>query len=129
MRFTVSGHKNILALHRNTIEFTKSKELTLRGDCVIGVNADFKLDEIKKISKNKKIRIKIRVDDLAEEINAEVYPDFDCKDEIVVRRTDFLSKRTLGIKADKAAVDIDRKIIEKMKDPKTKMVVEIEKAA
>ena len=39
--FTVRGHNNVLALHKNTVEFTKDKELTLNGDCILGVDANF----------------------------------------------------------------------------------------
>ena len=44
--FFCFGHKNILAKHRNTLEFTKDKDLTLNGDCIVGVNANFDLKEI-----------------------------------------------------------------------------------
>ncbi len=33
------GHENILSTHRTTIEITKDKNLTKKGDCIIGVNA------------------------------------------------------------------------------------------
>ena len=35
-----TGHSNVQSLHSRTIEITKDKELTLRGDCIIGVNAN-----------------------------------------------------------------------------------------
>ena len=41
--FTAYGHKNILATHKTTIEFTKDKELSLKGNCIVGVRADFDL--------------------------------------------------------------------------------------
>ncbi len=34
------GHPNIRAMHEKTIELTKAKDITLRGDCIIGVNAN-----------------------------------------------------------------------------------------
>jgi len=34
------GHKNILSLHKKTIEITKESELTINGDCIIGTSAD-----------------------------------------------------------------------------------------
>ena len=41
MRFEIqfSGHENIRSNHKKTIEITKEAELTLRGDCIIGVCA------------------------------------------------------------------------------------------
>ena len=34
-----SGHKNVLSLHKKTVEITKEPHLTVNGDCIIGVNA------------------------------------------------------------------------------------------
>ena len=55
MKFRIYGHKNMLAIHKNTLEFTKDKELTKRGDCIVGVNSDFKIT--KEILNAKKIKI------------------------------------------------------------------------
>src|ERR687886_94820 len=33
------GHPNVQSLHTKTIEITKDEHLTLRGDCIIGVQA------------------------------------------------------------------------------------------
>ena len=58
--FNIYGHKNILSLHQNSLEFTKDKDLTLNGDCIVGVNSDFKLNEIKSLIKEYDT-IKIRI--------------------------------------------------------------------
>ncbi|MEM3427878.1 MAG: DUF371 domain-containing protein, partial [Nitrososphaerales archaeon] len=39
-RIKFSGHRNICATHKTTLEITKSTHLTHRGDCIIGVGAD-----------------------------------------------------------------------------------------
>ncbi|MEA2036911.1 MAG: DUF371 domain-containing protein [Nanoarchaeota archaeon] len=127
-KFRAYGHKNITGKHKNTLEFTKDKELKLEGDCIIGVNADFSLDEFKKIIENKtninkvenrELKMTIKVGDLEEEVYFEINPDFDDSEEIVVRRSDFNSKRTLGIKADKACVDFSREFISRLNDPES----------
>ena len=48
MQFKIpfTGHKNIRALHKKTIEITKDSDLTPSGDCIIGVNALYGCDEI-----------------------------------------------------------------------------------
>ena len=116
--FNISGHKNILGTHKNTIEFTKDSELTLKGDCIIGVKADFNLSELKAlVKKYSKIKIIILVDNLVEEINAVSNPEFNDEHEIVIRKTAFISGRTLGIKADKAIRDLSRDLINKLKKP------------
>jgi uncharacterized protein len=124
--FFCYGHKNVLGTHRNTFEFTKDKDLTLRGDCIIGVKADFKCADLMNFIKNKKkILIKIKVDDIVEEIECEVNPCFYNDHEIVVRRGDYCSVRTLGVNCNKASKDLSREMMDKMKDPKCKMEVEI----
>jgi hypothetical protein len=40
--------------------------------------------------------------------------------EMVVRKSDYASDRTLGIHADKAAKDLSRDLVEKLKTPKQK---------
>ena len=63
MKFTAYGHPNITARHKTTLEFTKDKELSLRGDCIVGVKADFSLSEIKKFIKSLKTnKIKIIIE-------------------------------------------------------------------
>ena len=34
-----TGHKNILSLHKKTIEITKDSELSVSGDCIVGINS------------------------------------------------------------------------------------------
>ena len=126
MNFTAYGHPNITARHKTTIEFTKDKELTKKGDCIVGVNADFSLKEIKdfiKKNKNKKIRLTIKVDDIEDTITGYVNPDFNDDKEIVIRKTDFVSKRTLMINADKACGDLDRKLLWALKDVNKKICI------
>jgi len=121
MKFFIFGHPNISSSHKTTLEFAKDKELTKRGTCIVGVKADFSLQEIQKLLKSRKIKIIIE----KEEIIADTNPEFNDKKEIVIRKTDFKSERTLGINANKAAVNLSRKLIEKLKNPKEKVTVEI----
>lgn len=124
MNFRAYGHPDILATHKTTLEFTKDKEVTREGNCIVGVNSDFSLNELKKITNNsKKIKIIIKVDCLEEQINCEVNKNFNDDKEIVVRKGDFVSERTFGVKADKAAGDLDRKLVERLKNPEQKILV------
>lgn len=124
--FYFYGHENLLALHRNTIEFTKDDHLTKQGDCIVGVKADFSAQKLKDFSREKKkFRLKITLGDLSEEITASTNPDFDDMHEIVIRKSDFNSSRTFGIRADKAAINLSRGLVEKLKDPSAKGKVEI----
>ena len=56
------GHPNILGTHETTFEITKEKELTKKGDCIIGVKANKSCydlsDEIKSaLKEGRKVRI------------------------------------------------------------------------
>ena len=125
MIFSIFGHENLLGTHKTTLEFTKDKHLTLNGDCIVGVNATFSYDEIMKLVNDKdKFKIILKFDDMVEEINCDVNKDFCDKEEIVIRKSEFISDRTLGINADKAAIDLNRGLINKLKDPNTKIMVE-----
>ena len=128
-QFHAYGHLNILATHKTTLEFTKDSELSLKGDCIVGVKADFDLDEIKKIidkSKNKKIEILIKTDDkkIQEGIEAELNPNFDDNNEIVIRKTDFASQRTLAVRSNKAAFELKMELIDYLKQ-KNRIIVAI----
>ncbi len=124
--FSAYGHRNITAKHKTTLEFTKDKEVTKRGDCIVGVKADFNLKSIRKFIKNKKkIKIIIKVKNIRKEIRCELNSNFNDDREIVIRKSDFTSKRTLGIMADKAAVDLNKNLIKELKDNKSKMTIEI----
>ena len=124
--FICYGHENILSLHRNTIEFTKDSSLTKNGDCILGVNADFDYSRLKEFmdkAKDKEIGCEISVEDIKDQFSFFLNPDFSDKEEIVIRKTDFKSDRTLGINADKAAKDIKRELIDEIKDKNIKIKV------
>ena len=135
-RFNAYGHPNIIGTHKTTLEFTKDKELSLKGDCIVGVNADFDLKEIKQFIdslKNKKITINIKTISKDEEhrkiyerISAELNADFGSDKEFVIRKTDFVSERTFATKADKAAFGLNKDLIAFLKEKKNKISVIIE---
>ena len=130
-KFHAYGHPNILGTHKTTLEFTKDKELSLKGDCIVGVNADFNIGEIKKFMKrlqNKKITIIIETFNkkISEKIAAEINPEFNSDKEFVIRKTDFVSERTFAIKSNKAAFELKIDLIDYLKDKKSKVNVVIE---
>ena len=124
--FCCNGHRNILSTHKTTLEFTKDKDLTKNGNCIIGIGADFEMDSINKLLEFDNIIIKIKVDELSDKIIAKVNKYFNDRNEIVIRMGEYASERTLGIRADKASKHLNRKMMDKMKNPKQKMTVEIE---
>jgi len=112
--FSCIGHENITAKHKTTLEFSKDKKVSLNGDCILGVEADFDLPLVKefiKSLKGNKIEIIIRINSIEEKINAEINPQFNSNNELVIRKTDFVSERTFAIKADKSAADLSRRFV------------------
>ena len=119
------GHENIQATHETTFEITKETTLTKRGDCVIAVKAtkgaaDLPL-EFKKAARKKgaQITITIEAGELREIVRTMGSPQLllTHPTDLVVRKTDYVCGRTLAIRADKAASDLSRKLVEKIQDP------------
>lgn len=126
MEFTATGHTHVLSTHRNTIEFTHDKNLTHRGDCILCVNATYTLDAIKKEQFSGKIKITLTVDGSTDEVVAEYNPSFSDPHEMVIRKTNFTDKRTFAIHATKAAKDISREFVEKMKNPEAVLMITVQ---
>ena len=120
--FSATGHQNIKATHKTTLEFTKDNHVTKSGDCVLGINANFKLEELKQFLNKKQIKITIIIEienpkeTITETIKAVPNPNFSDEKELVIRTTDFKSPRTFATHADKASKDISRKIAERAKN-------------
>jgi hypothetical protein len=123
--FTCSGHINLLGTHKTTLEFTKENHLTKQGDCIIGVSADFDASALQRfvLDSPKKVFCRLEAGGHTDSFSFILNRDFCHPEEIVIRKTDFLSDRTLGIFSRKAAIDIDRNLISSLSDPTTKCTV------
>ncbi len=121
----------MLGKHKTTFEFTTDKELTLNGDCIVGVSSNFEFSELKKFVKDCNNKIKFIINDNLgnrDEIVAVVNRNFCHETELVVRKSDYLDDRTFAIKADKAAFEINRKIIKSLENPDNNVFVEVKDA-
>jgi len=125
------GHRNIQATHKTTLEFTKDTHLTKRGDCIVAVAANRALADLSAKFKetlrktNAKLTITIEVDGITEQINAQGSPSLILThpSDLVVRKSDYVCNRTLAVHADKAACDLSRELIEKLKNPQQKVKI------
>lgn len=136
MRFEIpfSGHKNITAKHQNTIEITTEPQLTVNGDCIIGVSASCGCNglpaQLKKEIRDpsSKIRFSIVVDNKSFTVNGFGSKDLELSHphDIVLRKSKFVCPRTIAVKCDKASDSIPKKIIQKLQDPQTKGVFVID---
>jgi hypothetical protein len=123
-----SGHENIRSNHKKTIEITKESELTVRGDCIIGVNASSSCFDLPESLKEKirdpksKVQFSIKVAEHEFVVAGRGHPDLTLthKEDIVIRKSDFVSPRTLAIKCDKASDLLPREMVQALQNPKAR---------
>ena len=132
MRIRVFGHRNITGTHRTTIEVTTAPHLTTRGTCIIGVRASHSLSDLKEKLipvRECNVRVVFTARSITDEITGFVHPSlkFTDKEAIIFRKSSFLCPRTLLIRSSKAAGDLKRELIKKMRDPCQEMVIDIQK--
>jgi len=119
------GHRNILAIHPTTLEFTREDDVSKRGDCIIMVSADKAMPdmsaEFKEKLRREKARLTILIEagGMVETVNAygSAHLTLAHPLEMVVRKSSYICSRTLAVKADKAAADLSRDLIQKLKNP------------
>jgi hypothetical protein len=125
------GHENIQATHPSTLMFTKDKHLSNAGDCIVAASSDKSLADLSHSFKNilrkpnAKLTIAIEAGGLIEKINAfgSSKLTFAHSTDMVVRKSAYISDRTLAILADKSSNDLSRKLIEKLKNPEQKITI------
>lgn len=116
MHFHAQGHPNIKGTHKNTFEFTKADHVTPAGDCIIGINANYDLDELKHFAQNNaRCKITLIADGITETLTAQTNPGFHDDHELVVRIGEHTDKRTFAFRAEKSAKYLRRDLIEKLK--------------
>ncbi|WP_297521350.1 DUF371 domain-containing protein [Thermococcus sp.] len=126
------GHENVKATHKSTLEFTKEDHLTPRGDCILCIEADKGINDLSEefkaaLKTGKRLLIRTKVGNLVDEVLAEGSPDLilDHEYSMVVRKSTYIDGRTLAVRANKAARDIDRRVVELLKNPETVAEVEL----
>jgi uncharacterized protein len=125
-RITFHGHENILGTHKNTLEITKDECMSKRADCIIGVGAEKGCADLCSETKRwlwdgKWLGLEIRCAHVSFSFVGRGSSTLDLKDpnEIVFRKSDFTSSRTLALRCSHAACDIPRKMISFLQDPNT----------
>jgi len=127
------GHPLIQGIHPTTFEVTRDETLTLSGDCIIGVAADkgaADLDPgLKAVLCDDRAVLTTRL--IAGGRTVEVRSrgsaalTLDHPADLVWRRSDFVSDRTVGIHADRVAAGLPREFIEALRRGE-ELVVELE---
>ncbi|MDI9620113.1 MAG: DUF371 domain-containing protein [Candidatus Nezhaarchaeota archaeon] len=119
-RFKAYGHNNVSATHRTTLEITREEHLTPRGNCIVAVKSEKGVaglgEDVKKALKQRhaKVSLILKVLELEDVVTG-------LGDErlmltstlaIICRKSQFVCPKTLMIKCDKSAADINRELVE-----------------
>lgn len=136
MRFEISfhGHKNVRSLHPKSIEITTDSDLTVNGDCIVGVKAScgcFGIPDKMKTLLQKpqsEVTCTILVGDLSYKITGRGSEKLTMKNphDIVIRKSNFTCPRTLSIGCDTASDSIPRQMVKALQNPETKGIFRIE---
>jgi len=119
------GHENVLSTNKTTLEITKETHLTKKGNCILAVSADKALAELTSEFKEGlrkdggRLTVTIETGNIIEIVKASGNPRLILihPTDVVIRKSSFICDRTLAIRADKAAADLSKKLVEKMKNP------------
>jgi hypothetical protein len=125
------GHKNIKATHESTLEITREAKLSKKGNCIIAVSASKAVtdlfSEFKENLRKEDARMIMLIEagEVVEAVNAFGSPQLILTDptDMVVRKSSYICNRTLAIQADKAAFDLSRKLVLKLRNPKQKVKI------
>lgn len=118
-KIMAKGHENVLSLHKSTFEITKDKDLSLSGDCIIGLDIDKSMEDFPDEFKEKlanddtKVIVELRTPNASDTIEGYGHHDLTLSHptDIVCRKSTFVCSRTLMIKSNKAAIDLNRDLI------------------
>ncbi|OED30482.1 DUF371 domain-containing protein [Methanosphaera sp. WGK6] len=121
--FIATGHENVTSLHKSTFEITTDKYLTLKGDCIIGVNSDKTLndlpDELKELimTDDTKIELILETNNASDIIIGYGSSNLTLNhpSDMVCRKSTFTCSRTLMINSNKAATDLKKELINDLK--------------
>jgi len=131
--FIARGHPNIKASHRTTLMITREPWLTPRGDCIVAVAAEKGMSDLDPLvkaairSRDAKIRLVLKAGGFVFEVSGRGDPSLTLSHtkDMIARKSNYISDRTLMIRADKAACDIPPSLLRLLKDPELIVNVEL----
>ena len=131
--FKARGHPNVMATHPTTLEITKDFSLTKKGDCIVAVEATKGLmelsEEFRAVCMNDKSRIlvELRASGMVERVvgRGSHLLTLSDEEEFVIRKSTYVSNRTLMVDADKAAADLRRQFIRRLKSSSTEIQIHL----
>ncbi|TFF98857.1 MAG: DUF371 domain-containing protein [Promethearchaeota archaeon] len=127
-RIKAKGHNNILCTHGSTIELTKDRHLTKRGNCILGVSASkacYDLtNELKLyIKEGKKVQVILESNQYRDSFYG--YGDknlsLNHQKDIVFRKSDYICNRTGLVRCSKSSRELSRELINNLKTSKNQI--------
>ena len=113
--FTARGHPNIRSTHRTTLMITVDDHLSTRGDCIVAVRAEKGLRDlspgIKEVIRSEGSSVRLIIEAEGRTFITEGSGDprltLSHPSDMIIRKSGYICDRTLMIRADKAARDIE----------------------
>jgi hypothetical protein len=117
------GHENVQATHKTTLEITKDPHLSAEGTCIVAVSANKGLADLSSEFRNAMRQSNAELAVLLEagktvdllKARGSSRLTLSHSTDVVIRKSDYVCERTLAIKADKAACDLSRDLVAKLK--------------
>ena len=127
------GHKKILCTHNTTIEITKDKHLTIKGNCILGINASKACIDLNSnlkglIRQGNKFKIIIKVGEHTDFFYGFGHYNLTLSNEkdMVFRKSEFICDRTVLIKCTKSSSELDRMLIKHLRNQGKEFLIEFE---
>ena len=122
--FKARGHPNVTCLHKTTVMVTTENFLTSRGDCVLAIDSEKGLrdlsDDLKNAIKNDGSKVTFSLNAMGRSFVVEGRGDRRISlmhpSDMVIRKSSFVCDRTLMVKPDKAACDVDPSLVQSLKN-------------
>ena len=125
-RILCKGHPNILGTHKTTLEITKDKDLTLNGNCILGIGIESpnvllspRLQTL--LKHHREVTIQLECEGIKDSFTGWGHPSLllTHPHDMVFRKSEYIDDRTILIKCNKAVNEINRNLISKMKNPQS----------
>ncbi len=127
------GHVNVQATHSSTFEITMDPNLSMKGDCIIGIKAshgaqhlDIQFGDVMRQPQTK-ILTYLSAGTITDQIHGFGSPHFTLTSptSLVWRTSDYVDNRTVAIRCNKAAKNLNRRLIESLQNPETELQITI----
>ncbi|TFF86013.1 MAG: DUF371 domain-containing protein [Promethearchaeota archaeon] len=124
------GHKNVLCTHNTTIELTKEDSLSLKGNCILGIEATKACRDLNKklkdyLMKGKKIEVLIKLQGVSDKFYGFGHKNLILSNQkdLVFRKSNYICDRTVLINCSKSSSELARNLIKKIRDSKCEFLI------